>query len=224
MLVLLIIFLDFCKNVAFLAKQVQNLSPTAITAFPDGTIRQSRKDPAYLAAQYAYTIWLVLMALKAIVGFRANLKFNLRWMGKYNALFGLDTVFEFAHTTLGVIFQDLNSMDDSEIIRHYTINFLIKWVMSEMPQLMNPEDPPMTFLRLMVPCAYSRVSSSENTRNSVANATATETTESGSGVRAGVGRAVDPRTLEEGTATTSSTLQTTTVTTATTTTAIIESR
>lgn len=46
-------------------------------------------------------------------------------MGKYNILFGLDTAFEFVHTTLGVIFQDLNSLDDSEIIRHYSISFLI---------------------------------------------------------------------------------------------------
>lgn len=49
----------------------------------------------------------------------------MRWMGKYNILFGLDTAFEFVHTTLGVIFQDLNSLDDSEIIRHYAISFLI---------------------------------------------------------------------------------------------------
>lgn len=46
-------------------------------------------------------------------------------MGKYNVLFGLDTAFEFVHTTLGVIFQDLNSLDDAEIIQHYTISFLI---------------------------------------------------------------------------------------------------
>ena len=46
-------------------------------------------------------------------------------MGKYNVLFGLDTAFEFVHTTLGVIFQDLTSLDDSEVIRHCTINFLI---------------------------------------------------------------------------------------------------
>ncbi|KAF9336677.1 hypothetical protein BGZ91_009892 [Linnemannia elongata] len=164
-LVLLIIFLDFCKNVVFFAKQVQNLAPTVATAFPDGTIRQSRKDPAYMVAQYAYAIWLLLMFLKAIVGFRANFKFNLRWMGRYSILFGLDTAFEFVHTTLGVIFQDLNSLDDSEIIRHYAISFLIlaiqcygffcvwmhgKWVITEMPQLMNPEDPPMTLLRLMI--------------------------------------------------------------------------
>lgn len=46
-------------------------------------------------------------------------------MGRYSILFGLDTAFEFVHTTLGVIFQDLNSLDDSEIIRHYAISFLI---------------------------------------------------------------------------------------------------
>jgi hypothetical protein len=27
-----------------------------------------------MAAQYAYTLWLFLMALKAFVGFRANIK------------------------------------------------------------------------------------------------------------------------------------------------------
>ncbi|KAG0316987.1 hypothetical protein BGZ97_006070 [Linnemannia gamsii] len=223
--VLLIIFLDFCKNVTFFAKQVQNLSPITTSTFPDGTIRQSRKDPAYLSAQYAYATWLLLMALKAIVGFRANYKFNMRWMGKYNILFGLDTAFEFVHSTLGVIFQNLNSLDDSEIIRHYTISFLIlviqcygffcvwmhrKWVMAEIPQLMNPEGPPMTFLRLMFPCAYSRASSSDNSRDLVAVATATETTELGFGARAGTGNAVDPRTLEEGTAT-AATATTTTI-------------
>ncbi|KAK5814286.1 hypothetical protein F5H01DRAFT_346296 [Linnemannia elongata] len=214
--VLLIIFLDFCKNVIFFAKQVQNLAPTVATAFPDGTIRQSRKDPAYMVAQYAYAIWLLLMFLKAIVGFRANFKFNLRWMGRYSILFGLDTAFEFVHTTLGVIFQDLNSLDDSEIIRHYAISFLIlviqcygffcvwmhgKWVITEMPQLMNPEDPPMTLLRLMVPWAYSRSSSSsssDNNRDSTAVGTTPETRETGFGI--GTRTAVDPRTLEEGTA------------------------
>ncbi|KAF9137206.1 hypothetical protein BGX30_010450 [Mortierella sp. GBA39] len=196
------------------AKQVQNLPPTVITTLPDGTIRISQKDIAYMVAQYAYAIWLVLMALKAIVGFRANFKFNLRWMGIYNVLFGLDTAFEFVHTTLGIIFQDLGSMDDSEIIRHYAINFLIlvvqcygffcvwmhrKWVITEMPQLINPEGPPMTFLRLMVPWAYSRSSpSSGNNRESTAGTTS-ETRETGSGT--GTGVAVDPRTLEEGTAT-----------------------
>lgn len=239
--VLLIIFLDFCKNVAFFAKQVQNLSPAVITTFPDGTIRYSRKDSAYMVAQYAYAIWLVLMALKAIVGFRANLKFNLRWMGKYNVLFGLDTAFEFVHTTLGVIFQDLNSLDDAEIIQHYTISFLIlviqcygffcvwmhrKWVITEMPQLMNPEGPPMTLLRLMVPWAYSSSSSpsSDNNRDSTAGTTP-ETRETGSGI--GTGAAVDPRTLEEGTATalaTASTPPPTTTATTTTTTTTTESR
>ncbi|KAG9066604.1 hypothetical protein KI688_012512 [Linnemannia hyalina] len=213
--VLLIIFLDFCKNVVYLAKQVQNLPATVITTLPNGTIQISRKDVAYMVAQYAYAIWLVFMALKAIVGFRANFKFNLRWMGKYNILFGLDTAFEFVHTTLGVIFQDLGSMDDSKIIRHYAINFLIlviqcyaffcvwmhsKWVITEMPQLMNPEGPPMTFLQLMVPWAYSRssTSSSDNNRESTAGTTS-ETRETGPGT--GTGAAVDPRTLEEGTAT-----------------------
>lgn len=96
--------------------------------------------------------------------------------------------------------------------------------MSEMPQLMNPDNPSMTFLRLMFPCAYSRASSSDNTRDSVASVTAAETTELGSGARAGAGSAVDPRTLEEGTATASSTLQTTITPTATTTTTTTELR
>ncbi|KAF9541416.1 hypothetical protein EC957_003092 [Mortierella hygrophila] len=213
--VLLIIFLDFCKNIVYLAKQVQNLPATVTTTLPNGTIQISRKDVAYMVAQYAYAIWLVLMVLKAIVGFRANFKFNLRWMGKYNILFGLDTAFEFVHTTLGFIFQDLGPVDDSEIIRHYAINFLIlviqcygffcvwmhsKWAITEMPQLVNPEGPPMTLLRLMVPWAYPRssTSSSDNNRESTAGTTS-ETRETGSG--AGTGAAVDPRTLEEGTAT-----------------------
>ncbi|KAF8949200.1 hypothetical protein BGZ47_008979 [Haplosporangium gracile] len=238
--VLLIIFLDFCKNVAFFVKQVQNLTPTAITTLPDGTIRQSRKDLAYLVAQYAYALWLLFMALKTIVGFRANLKFNLRWMGKYNILFGLDTAFEFLHTTLGVIFQDLSSLDDSQIIQHYAISFLIlliqcygffcvwmhkKWVMTEMPHLINPEGPPVTFFRLMFPCAYSRSSSSSpgSTQDSAAG-TAPETAETRSGAITGAaaGSAIDPRTLEEGTArpttTTAAAAAATTTTTTTTTT------
>ncbi|KAF9147871.1 hypothetical protein BG015_010420 [Linnemannia schmuckeri] len=238
--VLLIIFLDFCKSVTFFAKQAQNLAPTAITTFPDGAIRQSRKDLAYLVAQYAYALWLLFMTLKAIVGFRANLKFNLRWMGKYNILFGLDTAFEFLHTTLGVIFQDLNSLDDAQIIRHYAISFLIlliqcygffcvwmhrKWVMTEMPHLMNSEGPPMTLLRLMFPCAYPRSSSSssDSPQDSAAG-TAPETAETSSraGAGAAAGNAVDPRTLEEGTAsltttTTAAAAATTTATTTTTT-------
>ncbi|KAF9083449.1 hypothetical protein BGX23_011480 [Mortierella sp. AD031] len=123
--VLLIIILDFCKNTVFFANQVQNLEPMVTTTLPDGSKGQSRKDPAYLTAQYVYAFWLLSMALKAIVGFRANLKFNLRWMGIYNVLFGMDTAFEFVHKTLGVIFQDMTALNDAEIIRHYTIGFLI---------------------------------------------------------------------------------------------------
>ncbi|KAF9903493.1 hypothetical protein EC991_003776 [Linnemannia zychae] len=223
MSVLLIIFLDLCKNFVFFVKQVQNLSPTVTTTLADGTIRITNRDPAYMVAQYAYAIWLFLMTLKTFVGFRANIKFNLRWMGIYNLLFGLDTAFEFVHTTLGVIFQDLNSMDDAQIIRHYAISFLIlsiqcygffsvwmhrKWVMSEMPHLMRPEGPPMTFMRLMFPCIYSRSSSNNNSQSGTETRQITET-----GTRTGAGASVDPRNLEEGTAGAQPTPTTTTTTT-----------
>ncbi|KAF9124825.1 hypothetical protein BGW39_007872 [Mortierella sp. 14UC] len=236
--VLLIIFLDFCKNTVFFVNQTQNLSPTVTTTLPDGNIRVSRKDTAYMVAQYAYAAWLLLMALKTLVGFRANIKFNLRWMGVYNLLFGLDTAFEFVHTTLGVIFQDLNSLNDAQIIRHYAISFLIlmiqcygffcvwihkRWVMSEMPHLINPEGPPMTFSRLMFPCAYSRSSNNNNNNNSNSNSnqSGAETrgiTEPGTGT--GARPTANPRTLEEGTAR----AQSTSTTTATTTTSTEDSR
>ncbi|KAG0211993.1 hypothetical protein BGX33_003952 [Mortierella sp. NVP41] len=210
--VLLIIILDFCKNTVFFANQVQNLEPMVTTTLPDGSKGQSRKDPAYLTAQYVYAFWLLSMALKAIVGFRANLKFNLRWMGIYNVLFGMDTAFEFVHKTLGVIFQDMTALNDAEIIRHYTIGFLIlliqcygffcvwmhqRWVMSEMPHLMN-EDPPMSFLRLMFPMAYSR-SNQSATAGAEASAAIQGTIETGAGAGIGTGT-IDPRTMEEGSA------------------------
>ncbi|KAF9944929.1 hypothetical protein BGZ70_004208, partial [Mortierella alpina] len=60
--VLLVIILDFCKNAVYLVNQLKTLST------------QQGKDPAYLAAQYIYVIWLLLMVIKALVGFWANLK------------------------------------------------------------------------------------------------------------------------------------------------------
>ncbi|KAI7818795.1 hypothetical protein BC939DRAFT_278371 [Gamsiella multidivaricata] len=123
--VLLVIILDFCKNAAFFAHQAQNLSPTTPTAIGNGQQVERPKDGAYLAAQYIYAIWLISMMLKAIVGLRANLKFNIRWMGIYNVLFGIDTGFEFIHTTLGVIFQDVSQLDEAGIIRHYCVGYLI---------------------------------------------------------------------------------------------------
>ncbi|KAG0275221.1 hypothetical protein BGZ95_009063 [Linnemannia exigua] len=213
--------------------QVQHLAPSTKTTLPDGNIRVYHKDSAYMVAQYAYALWLLFMVLKALVGFRANLKFNLRWMGIYNLLFGLDTAFEFVHTTLGVIFQDLNSLNDAEIIRHYAISFLImtiqcygffcvwmhkRWVISEMPHLINPEGPPMTFLRLMFPCAYSqsRDSSNNGSNNNRNGAETREILDSGAGI------IPDPRALEEGTAGVQPTP--TTTTTATTTATTTESR
>ncbi|KAG0374765.1 hypothetical protein BGX24_009991 [Mortierella sp. AD032] len=228
-IVLLIVFLDFCKNTVFFVNQVQNLAPSTITTLPDGNIRVTHKDSAYMVAQYAYALWLLFMALKALVGFRANLKFNLRWMGIYNLLFGMDTAFEFVHTTLGVIFQDLNSLNDAEIIRHYAISFLImtiqcygffcvwmhkRWVMSEMPHLMNPEGPPMTFLRLMFPCAYSQSPNNSN-NSSNSNRNGAETREI---IVSGAGTIADTRALEEGTAGVQTTPATTTIITTETTT------
>jgi len=58
----------------FFVNQVQNLTPTIATVLPDGTRVRSQKDPAYMAAQFIYALWLLFMALKAVVGFRANLK------------------------------------------------------------------------------------------------------------------------------------------------------
>lgn len=63
--VLLVIILDFCKNAVYFVNQVKTLST------------QEAKDPAYLAAQYIYVIWLMFMIVKALVGFWANLKVRL---------------------------------------------------------------------------------------------------------------------------------------------------
>lgn len=72
----MLIVLDFIKNAVDFGHQVKNLAPYTLTysgANGDQVIRKS-KDPAYLAAQYIYALWLVLMVIKALVGFRANLK------------------------------------------------------------------------------------------------------------------------------------------------------
>ncbi|KAG0049576.1 hypothetical protein BGZ83_005585 [Gryganskiella cystojenkinii] len=83
--VLLIILLDFCKNAAFFGGQVKNLSLTTSTTTGDGVIIKRPKDPAYLAAQYIYAIWLILMMVKAVIGFRANLKLLLQGYGFFCA-------------------------------------------------------------------------------------------------------------------------------------------
>ncbi|KAF9584422.1 hypothetical protein BGW38_006511 [Lunasporangiospora selenospora] len=121
--VLLITVLDFIKNAVYFSKQAHNLDPTTVVATDGQQVVRRSKDPAYVAAQYIYAIWLALMMLKAIVGFRANLKFNVRWMGIYNILFGCDTLFEFIRTTLGVIFQDLSQLDEGAVIRYYCANY-----------------------------------------------------------------------------------------------------
>ena len=88
-----------------------------------------------------------------------------------------------------------------------------KWVMSEMPQLMR-EYPPMTFLRLMFPCAYSIADASGTSTAvaaTVASSTTPETTETGVGAGAGaVAMIVDPRSLEEGATNVTTTTTTTT--------------
>ncbi|CAO3572616.1 unnamed protein product [Mortierella alpina] len=157
--VLLVIILDFCKNAAYLVHQLKTL----------GT--QQGKDPAYMAAQYIYVIWLLLMIVKALVGFWANLKFKTRWMSKYNILLGLDSVFEFVRTILGLtIFEDLSTLDEAAIIRVYCARFFmlmlqcygffccwihLKWVLVEMPQLETPALPRQSLLGLMFPRAVS---------------------------------------------------------------------
>ncbi|KAI1312644.1 hypothetical protein EDD11_002916, partial [Mortierella claussenii] len=123
--VLLVIVLDFCKNAVFFSDQVQNLSPSTSTTASNGQMMMKPKDPAYLAAQYIYAIWLVMMMLKAIVELRANLNFDVRWMGRYNLLLGIDTGFEFIHTTLSIVFQDMSQLDEAAIIRRYCVSYLI---------------------------------------------------------------------------------------------------
>jgi len=46
-------------------------------------------------------------------------------MGRYNLLFGIDTVFEFFHTVLGIIFSDMSALSDMEVIRRYCGGFSI---------------------------------------------------------------------------------------------------
>ncbi|KAG0228332.1 hypothetical protein BGX31_006610 [Mortierella sp. GBA43] len=171
--VLLVIILDICKNAAFLAKQANNLSLTTPTTLGNGQIIQKPKDTPYLVVQYVYAAWLIAMILKAIIGFRANLKFNLRWMSKYNILLGIDTGFEFIHTTLGVIFEDMSQMDEAETIRHYCVGFLI-WVRMEMPDLSTTRQDPLW--RLMLPCFGS------TTRNDASDAEVAGPTNEDSGI------------------------------------------
>ncbi|KAG9327014.1 hypothetical protein KVV02_006491 [Mortierella alpina] len=157
--VLLVIILDFCKNAVYFVNQLKTLST------------QQGKDPAYLAAQYIYVVWLFLMIAKALVGFWANLKFKIRWMSKYNILLGLDSVFEFVRTMLGLtIFEDMSRLDEAAIIRVYCARFFLlmlqcygffccwihlKWVLVEMPQLETPTLPRQSLLGLMFPRATS---------------------------------------------------------------------
>ncbi|KAF9999869.1 hypothetical protein BGZ80_000505 [Entomortierella chlamydospora] len=186
--VLLITILDFCKNAVFFGNQVQNLSPNTYSSIGNGQQLVRRKDSAYLAAQYLYTIWLIAMMVKAIIGFRANLKFNIRWMGIYNILFGIDTGFEFIHTTLGIIFQDTSQLDDADIINRYCVSFLIliiqiygficcwmhlRWVHAEMPHLITPTSPRETFFEMMVPTALRRSRGTHATGRAIATTTTT---------------------------------------------------
>ncbi|KAF9428925.1 hypothetical protein BGZ94_000489 [Podila epigama] len=75
--VLLLIILDFLKNAIHLGYHAKNknLSPTSDSSSgTGGPIIKIPKDSAYLAAQYIYAAWLILMIIKAIIGSRANLK------------------------------------------------------------------------------------------------------------------------------------------------------
>ncbi|KAG0029283.1 hypothetical protein BGZ81_003956 [Podila clonocystis] len=170
--VLLLIVLDFIKNAVNFGHHVKNLTPYTLTysgANGDQVIKRN-KDSAYLAAQYIYALWLILMVIKAIVGFRANLKFNIRWMGKYNIFLGLDTIFELIHSTLGIIFQDMAQLDEAAMIRRYCSTYAVlilqvygffccwlhlRWVYAEMPHLLAPAVPRESLLGLMFPMASS---------------------------------------------------------------------
>ncbi|KAF9434403.1 hypothetical protein BGZ76_008086, partial [Entomortierella beljakovae] len=186
--VLLVILLDFCKNAAFFANQSQNLSPNTIVSDGTGLVELRRKDAGYLAAQYIYAVWLVLMMIKAVIGFRANIRFNVRWMGIYNKLFGIDTGFEFVHATLGVIFQDTSNLDDSGLVKKYCISYLIllgqiygifccwmhlRWVSVEMADLFLPGAPRETLFQLMIPKALQ---CSRGSRTTIPVSPAVETT------------------------------------------------
>ncbi|KAG0072300.1 hypothetical protein BGZ93_008534 [Podila epicladia] len=170
--VLLLIFLDFIKNAVNLGRQAKNLTPYTLTysGVNGDQVIKKNKDPAYLAAQYIYALWLILMIIKAVIGFRANLKFNIRWMGKYNIFLGLDTIFEFVYSTLGIIFQDMSHLDEAAMIRRYcsiyTVLILqvygffccwlhLRWVHAEMPHLLAPAMPRESLLGLMFPMATS---------------------------------------------------------------------
>ncbi|KAG0330998.1 hypothetical protein BG000_011299 [Podila horticola] len=195
--VLLLIVLDFIKNAVDFGHQVKNLAPYTLTysgANGDQIIRKS-KDPAYLAAQYIYALWLVLMVIKALVGFRANLKFNLRWMGMYNIFLGLDTVFELFHSTLGIIFQDMNNLDEAAMIRRYCSTYAVlilqvygffccwlhlRWVHAEMPHLLAPAMPHESLLGLMFPMVTT-----STTERAAATGIATGAGSTGAGAEVG---------------------------------------
>ncbi|KAF9380895.1 hypothetical protein CPB97_008081 [Podila verticillata] len=193
--VLLLIVLDFIKNAVNLGHQAKSLTPYTVTfsGSNGGQVIKKNKDTAYLAAQYIYTLWLILMIIKALVGFRANMKFNIRWMGKYNILLGLDTIFELFHSTLGIIFQDMSQLDEAAMIRRYCSTYAVlmlqvygffccwlhlRWVLAEMPHLLAPTMPRESLLGLMFPMASSSTSSS--TERAISG-TGTTGGESGSG-------------------------------------------
>ncbi|KAF9960709.1 hypothetical protein BGZ65_011802 [Modicella reniformis] len=177
--VLLVIILDFCKNAVFFANQANNLAPTSFMPTDNGQAVERPKDAIYLLAQYIYAIWLIAMMLKAIIGLRANLKFNIHWMAKYNVLLGIDTGFEFIHTTLGIIFEDLSQMDDAAVIRHYCVSYFV-WVRVEMPHLLAPDMRRQSFWELMFPCITSR--SHSEARVDMAQVAVTTPTAGGSDV------------------------------------------
>ncbi|KAG0330359.1 hypothetical protein BG004_002116, partial [Podila humilis] len=152
----------------------QNLSPysseTSAGTGVDQVVTRKPRDSTYMAAQYIYAIWLVIMIIKAVIGFRANMKFNIRWMGKYNILLCLDTIFECVLTTLGAMFQDMSHLDEGGMIRRYCTTYLVlviqvygffccwlhlRWVLAEMPQLLTPTMPRESLLGLMFPTAAS---------------------------------------------------------------------
>ncbi|KAF9304834.1 hypothetical protein BGZ74_000433, partial [Mortierella antarctica] len=189
--VLLLIVLDFIKNAVNFGHQAKNLTPYTLTysGVNGDQVIKKNKDPAYLAAQYIYALWLILMVIKAVVGFRANLKFNIRWMGKYNIFLGLDTIFELVHSTLGIIFQDMSHLDEAAMIRRYCSIYAVlilqvygffccwlhlRWVHAEMPHLLAPAMPRESLLGLMFPMATS-------------TSTAERATAAGTGAGAGAG-------------------------------------
>ncbi|KAG0236783.1 hypothetical protein BGW42_002651 [Actinomortierella wolfii] len=124
--VLLITVLDFIKNAVYFARQSKNLAPSTPEYDGMGTIVGYKvKDVAYLLAQYVYILWLGLMMIKALIGFRANYVYHLRWMGIYNVLLALDCVFEFVRTNLGAIFTDLSEYTRKEVVRFYCLSYFL---------------------------------------------------------------------------------------------------